>query len=155
ISSVSFNPSAVTGGTSSMGTITLASPAAAGGITVSLSSGDPSVTVPASVSFAAGMTSQTFTATTVGVVTQTVVRVTATLGASNTSGTLTVNPAVILSLTFSPNPVTGGTTSFGTVTLDSPAPAAGLNVALMSNNTGVAPVPPNISIPAGATTGTF
>src|SRR5208282_866108 len=117
VTALSFNPVAVTGGTSSTGTVTIDQAAPAGGIVVSLGSSDPSVTVPASVTVLATKTSQTFTATTVGVANATVVTVTATLGASNQSGTLTVNPAVITSLTFSPGSVTGGVGSVGTLVL--------------------------------------
>src|SRR5208282_5466154 len=75
LTGLSFVPAAVTGGTTSTGTVTIGSAAPAGGFTVSLSSGDPSVMVPAAVTIAAGSTSQTFTATTVGVATQTIVTV--------------------------------------------------------------------------------
>lgn len=60
-----FNPTSVTGGTSSTGTVALAGPAPAGGAVVSLLNGNPSVaTVPASVTIPAGQTSTTFAVTT-------------------------------------------------------------------------------------------
>jgi hypothetical protein len=50
----------VTGGAASQGTVTLTSPAPAGGFAVSLSSGNAAATVPAGVSVAQGATSATF-----------------------------------------------------------------------------------------------
>ena len=157
VMSVTFSPTSVTGGTSSTGTVTLGQAAPTGGITVTLSSGDPSVTVPGTVIVLATKTSQTFTATTVGVATVKPVTVTATVSASSQMGTLTVNPASISSFTFNPNTVTGGTGSVGTVSLNGPAPAAGLTVSLMSSNMSAVTVPAsgNFNIAGGATSGTF
>src|SRR5208282_2095177 len=120
-----------------------------------LNSGDPAVTVPGSVTIAATKTSQTFTATTTGVAMTDMVTVTATVGASNMGGILAVNPATIKTVTFSPSSVTGGVGSVGTVTLNGPAPAAGLTVMLMSNNTSAATVPVSFNIAGAASSGTF
>jgi hypothetical protein len=155
VTGVSFNPTTVTGGTMSTGTVTIGQTAPAGGITVSLGSSDPSVTVPTSATIPAGSTTQTFAATTFGVATAKMVMVTATLVASNSSATLTINPAVINSITLSPASVTGGTGSVGTVVLSGPAPPSGLTVTLMSNNTNAATVPGSFNIAGGASSGTF
>jgi len=65
LASLSLNPSTVTGGNPSTGTITLTSPAPGSGVVVALSSGDTTVaTVPASVTVTAGATNATFTVTT-------------------------------------------------------------------------------------------
>ena len=61
---LTFAPTMVAGGTSSQGTVTLSTPAPAGGAVVTLSSADPRVTVPATVTIAAGSTSASFTAET-------------------------------------------------------------------------------------------
>src|SRR5438445_22208 len=62
LSTLSLNPTTVTGGDSSTGTVTLSGPAPSGGAQVALSSSDTSVaTVPSSVTVAAGATSATFT----------------------------------------------------------------------------------------------
>ncbi|HEY3108188.1 MAG TPA: hypothetical protein VGL23_05515, partial [Chloroflexota bacterium] len=62
LSSLSLNPTTVTGGQSSQGTVTLASPAPAGGVVVALSSSNSAVaTVPASVGVPAGAASASFT----------------------------------------------------------------------------------------------
>lgn len=64
-------------------------------------------------------------------------------------------PGTIQSLTLSPNPVNGGQSSTGTVTLISAAPAGGVVVNLSSDNPGVATVPSTLTIAEGQTTGTF
>jgi len=155
VSSVSFAPASVTGGTGSTGTVTLSAAAPASGATVALASADSSVGVPASVVVPAGSTSQMFAATTTGVPGAKNVQVTATLGTSTASATLTVNPATILSVAFSPASVIGGASSTGTVALSGPAPPAGFTVSLASNMTGVATVPASFNFPGGAQTGTF
>jgi hypothetical protein len=155
VTSVAFSPSAVTGGTSSMGTVTISQAAPASGTTITLSSGDPSVTVPGSVTVSQGNMSQTFTAMTVGVATTRQVTMTATLGASKAMGTLTVNPAVISSVAFNPAPVAGGSRTTGTVTLSGPAPPAGFSVTLSSSDPTTAMVAGSFSFPGGATVGTF
>jgi hypothetical protein len=65
LADLTLNPTTVTGGNPSTGTITLTSAAPAGGVPVALSSHDTTVaTVPASVTVPAGATSTTFTVTT-------------------------------------------------------------------------------------------
>src|SRR5262249_51708292 len=65
LSSLSLAPSTVTGGDTSVGTVTLAGAAPAGGVLVALSSTNTSAaTVPASVTVPAGATSATFTVST-------------------------------------------------------------------------------------------
>ncbi|MCW3055744.1 MAG: hypothetical protein JWN14_4914, partial [Chthonomonadales bacterium] len=55
----------------------------------------------------------------------------------------------------SPNPVIGGNTSTGTVTLSQAAPTGGITVTLSSNNSGVASVPSSVTVAQGQTTATF
>jgi hypothetical protein len=59
--SLSLNPTAVVGGKTSTGTVTLSGPAPTGGMKVSLTSSAGAATVPASVTIPAGKTSATFT----------------------------------------------------------------------------------------------
>jgi uncharacterized repeat protein (TIGR01451 family) len=61
----------------------------------------------------------------------------------------------IQSLTLTPNPVSGGQSSTGTVTLTTPAPAGGALVNLSINDVSVATIPSSITIDEGQTTGTF
>jgi LmbE family N-acetylglucosaminyl deacetylase len=153
LSSFAMSPTSVLGGNSSTGTVTLNSAAPAGGVTVALSAANAAVTVPATVTVAAGATRATFTATTTPVAANTAVTVTGVLGTTRTA-TLTVTAPTLTTLALSPAILAGGGTSTGSVTLSGPAAAAGVTVALTSNNT-VATVPATVTVSAGATSATF
>jgi hypothetical protein len=60
----------------------------------------------------------------------------------------------VTSVTLSSGSVTGGASVTGTVNLSAPAPAGGASVGLASTNP-AASVPPNVSVPAGATSANF
>ena len=92
LSSVSFSPSTVTGGTSSAGTITLTAGAPSGGAVVTLASSQPLVTVPSSVTVPAGAASAKFTASTSAVTAPTSVTVSAIHNGVTRSAVLTVSP---------------------------------------------------------------
>ena len=93
LNAVALNPTSVTGGTTSQGTVTLTSAAPSGGLVVSLSSNVGAATVPANVTVPAGATSATFTIATTTVTTATTVTVTGSFGGATRTATLTVNPA--------------------------------------------------------------
>jgi hypothetical protein len=59
------------------------------------------------------------------------------------------------SLTINPSSVVGGSTAMGTVSLNGPAPAGGLQVQLSSGNTSVATVPASVTVLAGQTSASF
>jgi uncharacterized protein (TIGR03790 family) len=153
VSSLTLSPTSVAGGASTTtNKVTLSSAAPAGGAVVSLSSSDPGVTVPASVTVAAGQTvSPTFTITTSSVAATTFVTISATYNGLTKNATLTVNPIALLSLTLSPTSVVGGaSTTLNKVTLNGPAPAGGIVVNLSSANS-IATVPPSVTVAAGQT----
>ena len=159
LSTISVNPVSVNGGTAATGTVTLGSPAPAGGVVVTLTSSSAAAVVPASVTVAAGARTATFAISTTSVVASTAAVITgSSLGASK-STTLTVNPAVA-SVTFSrlalnPTSVRGGrANSTATITLSAVTPTA-LVVNLASSNTAAARVPLTATVPAGARTVTF
>ena len=160
LSSLSLNPTSVTGGNSSTGTVTLSGPAPTGGAQVALSSSNTTAArVPASVTVAAGATSASFTVSTSAVAASTTVTISAAYGAATRSASLTVTPApppppTLSSLTLNPTSVTGGNSSTGTVTLSGAAPSGGARVALSSSNT-AASVPSSVTVAAGATSATF
>jgi hypothetical protein len=162
LSTFSLNPTLVTAGNSSQGTVTLSGPAPAGGAVVTLANGRPDIaSVPASVTIAAGATGASFTITTgpsfwqgrAGTL------ITASYGGVSRSNLLEVDAApsgVNLSgVALNPASVTGGTSSTGTVTLSGPAPSGGVSVALSISNAAVASVPATVTVVAGATTATF
>jgi trimeric autotransporter adhesin len=93
LSSLSLVPNTVVGGVSSTGTVKLTGAAPSGGISVSLSSSNPSVaTVPPSVTVPSGATSATFNIETVPVSGSTSVTITASLSATTKKSVLQVKP---------------------------------------------------------------
>jgi hypothetical protein len=159
LSSVALNPTSVTGGSPSTGTVTLSGPAPSGGAAVSLwSDNTAAATVPASVTVAAGASSATFTMGTSAVTTSTPVTISALYASVTKTAPLTVLPQALptlSSLTLNPTSVTGGSPSTGTVTLSGPAPVGGATVSLSSGNTAVATVPASVTVAAGASSATF
>ena len=159
LSSLTLNPTSVVGGSeSSTGAVTLSGPAPAGGAQVTLPSDNGAASVPSSVTVSTGATSATFTVNTTPVTASTSVTISGSFGGVSKSATLTVTPAslpTMSSLTLNPSSVVGGVqSSTGTVTLSSPAPAGGAQVVLASDS-GAASVPSTVTVPAGATSGTF
>src|SRR5467141_3968011 len=162
LSSVSLNPTSVTGGNSSTGTVTLSGAAPSGGAVVTLSSSNTTAArTPSSVTVAAGATSATFTISTSAVAASTTVTISGTYGGVSRSASLTVTPApppapTLSSLSVNPTSVVGGVqSSTGTVTLSGAAPSGGAVVALSSSNTAAARVPSSVTVVAGATSATF
>ncbi len=114
LTSLTFNPSYVKGGRLSAATLTLSAPAPSGGLGVALSSDHPSVAHPPSfVIVPGGKTSIVFGVNTFPVKVNTTVMITATAGASQVSGTLTVGTVAAehgVILTWTPSTGDGVTT---------------------------------------------
>ncbi|MBZ5690072.1 MAG: cadherin-like domain-containing protein [Acidobacteriia bacterium] len=156
VASVTLNPASVTGGTSSVGTVTLSGPAPSGGAIVTLTSSNTAVaTVPATVSVAANEATATVTVTSVPVASTTSVLISATYNTSVQTAVLTVTPPGLSSVSLNPTSVQGGTSSTGTVTLSAPAPSGGAVVTLSSSNASAATVPASVTVAANATTAVF
>jgi uncharacterized repeat protein (TIGR03803 family) len=167
VSSVSFNPSSISNGGTSTGTVTLSGPAPSGGSVVGLSDDNPSFfAVPGSVTVPAGGTSATFQGTAHNgfVLSNTLVTTTATLGSSTAQGTVTVTPGInVTAISLNPSTVTAGNSTTATVTIASPAPAGGNEVELsQSQNSHACPLPlvypnnnPIVTVPAGSTSVSF
>jgi hypothetical protein len=92
LTGLSIAPASVTGGGSATGTVTLSGAAPPGGAAVALSEADDAVTVPGTVTVAAGATSTTFAVATAAVTAPRTVTVTASYGGVGKTATLTVNP---------------------------------------------------------------
>ena len=153
ITQISIAQASLAGGQSTEGTVTLSGPAPSG-VSVTLSSSHPTVTVPRSVSVAASATSATFSITTQPVTAMTDVSITATLGSSTQTTVLRVNLRGPTILSFSVDPsVAGGQTLTAAIEIDAPAPDGGVAVALSSDN-GAVRVPATATVPAGATRAT-
>jgi len=154
VGSLSVNPTSVVGGTSSTGTVKLASASPQGGETVTLISRDPSVVVPGSIFVPEGTTSATFQISTNPVQSKTSVVLMAICGELPASATITVLPPSPTSLAVSPTSVPSGISSTGTVTLNGPAPSGGAVLQLSSNSANVV-TPGTVTVVAGSTTATF
>ena len=93
---ISMKPAKVTGGTPSLGTVTLNPPAPAGGATVTLVSSNPAIaSVPATVGVPGGASTASFVVSTAGVSFTTPVTITATFNSTPQSAVLTVAPATM------------------------------------------------------------
>jgi hypothetical protein len=102
VQSLTFAPNEVTGGRTSIGTVTLKAPAGADGARVVLSSNNATVTVPATLTVAAGQVTSTFTASTQPVAAPFTATIGATYGGIGTSAALSIvkdnlPPAVTIS----------------------------------------------------------
>jgi uncharacterized repeat protein (TIGR03803 family) len=151
----SLASTSMTGGTATMGTVTLDGPAGAGGATVALSSNSTVATVQKTLTIPAGSSSGSFTISTLPVSTVSRPTITAQAGPIVEKATLTLLPLLVSGVTVSPNPVGGGTTATGTVMLSGPAPPNGLVVTFGSSNSKIATGPPSVTVPSGATSATF
>ena len=150
VESLHLDPDVVTGGSYSTATVTLDSPAPAGGLTVNLSSSLAAATVPATVTVAAGKTGATFTVNTAPVSATVSATIKAAAGSSSKSENLVIVLPKIKSFTVTPNPVIGGQTAVGEIILTGPAPAGGTTCTLQSF-LGSVTVPATVTIAAGKT----
>lgn len=153
LASLSLSPTSVIGGAGIAGTVTLNGTAAVD-TTVTLSSANPAVNVPASVLVPAGASSATFSATTSAVGANTTGAVTASLGTVTKSVNVTVKAATYVSFTLTPNPVVGGNSVTGTVTMSGPA-AVSTTVTLTNANAHASLPAGPVTIPPGASSATF
>jgi hypothetical protein len=139
------------GGLPIQGTITLTSPAPAGGLSVSLASNSALARVPATVTVPLGNISQTFQIDTVDSSIATTAIITASYGGVVQTARFTIGQ---LALSVALTSVPGGLADIGTVTLPVPAPDGGALIALTSNSPD-AIVPASVMVTAGATVQTF
>lgn len=154
LKSLSLSVTTVYGGSSSTGTVTLSAPAPVGGTSISLASDNAGASVPPTVTVPSGATSATFSVDTTGVDTTLVDTISATLGATTRTAGLTINAAVLSGFSVAPSSVIGGDIATGTISLHGQAGPSGVVAAVTSDNT-AAIVPATVTIPFGATTGTF
>lgn len=136
--------------------VTLVTGAPAGGVTVTLSSSDPSkaVVAPSTVFIPARATAPSAQPQLSGINPGAAV-ITAT-APGFVSGTSAVNVgAPPITVTLDTSTVGLGSSINGTVTLGSPAPSGGTLVVLSANPSGIVTLPSGLNIAAGATTGTF
>jgi len=152
--SVTLSPTSVVGGVvvKANNRVTLSAAAPGGGTVVNLTSGDPTVSVPPSVTVAAGSTAASFAITTTPVSSNLTVSISGTYNGVTKAATLTVTPPALALLALSPSSVVGGvTTTKNYVKLNGPAPSGGISIALTSGNPQIATPPASVTVSAGAT----
>ncbi|MES1227766.1 MAG: hypothetical protein ABUL72_03790, partial [Armatimonadota bacterium] len=153
LTTLTFNPGGVPGGTNTSGVVTLNGAAGPAGVLITLTKGSAVVGMPANVSVLAGQNRAAFLTTTTPVAATTVVTSSAKQGANPAiNGNLTVSKAALMSLTLSQTNIVGGNALVLTARLDGVAPAGGYTVTL-STPTAAANLPASITIPAGKVAG--
>jgi len=147
--SVSFTVDPLTSGNSTWVAVQLTS-APSTPTTVALASSNQSVApVPASVLMPANVAWTQFQMQAGQATSPTPVTITASLNGKSASGTLTVQPAALQSLTISPSSITGGAQPQAIVMLTGQAPPGGASVALSSDSPAVTP-PPSVFVDPGS-----
>jgi hypothetical protein len=148
-----LSPVTVTGGFKTKIKIVLGAAAPAGGVTVSLSSTDPVIPVPSTLTVPAGSTFATVQVTTVPVQNITKADVTASFNGTNITKTGTVKPPAVNSLTLDPTSVASGSTTKvrGVLRLGGKAPAGGFLVNVSSSDKTKVITPATVTVPAGQT----
>ena len=137
------------GGAGALGTVNLAAAAPVGGLTVSLTSGNPAVaSVPASIVVPANARSANFPITTTVVPDTALQLITASFGAETLQNSLTVDP-LLSGIGLSTTTVSAGVGITGAIFLNASAPAGGAVITLVSTDTTLANVPPTVTVPAG------
>ena len=155
LSSLSCSPASLTSGATSTCAVTVTQPAGSGGVAVALASGSSALSVPATVSIPAGVTTATFAATAGAFSSTQTAVVTATLnGSSQTASVILTTPTQGISVSCTPASLASGATSTCTVTLTQPAGAGGATLALASS-TQTLTVPASMSVATGTSTATF
>ncbi len=135
-------------------TLSLSSAAPAGGISIALVSNNPSLSIPANVTVAAGQITASFNATAAAVSGNQTATVTASFGGSTVNTTISLQaPVQLTGLACSPSTLALNATGACTVTL-SKAVASAVVVALSSSSAAIS-LPTSVTIPAGQSSATF
>jgi uncharacterized protein (TIGR03437 family) len=135
------------GGAPFQGTVSLAYPAASGGVAVSLSA-DDGVSVPGSVVVPAGEMSAVFPVMVSGAAAAQAFKVNASLNGSARTAPFEQAPACVRGIAFSSEGVVSGMGAKGAVMLTDPAPGEGVSVDLITNNPSVQ-IAQSVAVPGG------
>ena len=154
--------SSITGAGTAACMATLNTAAPSGGLTLSLSSNNTALTIPATVTIPAGTTSTTFTATAATVTANQTATITATAGGASQIFTIQLiaatqsntNTPDLSDLTCTDSAITGAASDSCSVVLTGAAPASGVTIGLSSDN-GAVTVPPSVTVPSGSITANF
>ncbi|HVR75876.1 MAG TPA: hypothetical protein VMT52_16210, partial [Planctomycetota bacterium] len=157
ITSLVVDPAVLIGGANALATVDLDGPAPPGGWLVNFSSSNLAVaTLPQPFgTVPAGESRISFPVRTARVAAPVDVLIGARHGTDSRSVTLRVLPVAVETVSIDPPAVAGGESSTGTVVLNSPAPAGGVLVSLLTSDEGVAVVPPEVLVPGGEESADF
>ena len=148
--------SAVTGGSTIVGTYNRSYEDADKAVTVLLSSNASGVTLPASITLEAGVTSKSFTVSTTPVAADKLVTIAAKHDNLSFTAEFTVRACTVESISINPGVITASQTAIGTIQLSGPAPANGVIVQIASDNKAAAfSTLTRIVIPKDGTKATF
>lgn len=153
-SEVALSPTAVAGGKSATGTVTLDGKAPAGGVAVTLASNKTAAKVPTTVTVSAGATTAKFTVTTVAGVSNVTASISATANGLLARDTLLITAPTVKAFTLSAATLSPNESVTGTLTITAPAPTGGFPIVLASDSAAL-PAPTKLVIATGATTGSF
>lgn len=152
--SVALAASTVGGGASTVGTVTLAAAAPAGGLQIQVSSNNAAVKVQPSIRIPSGKTTGQFDVLTTGVAKSTTATITAAIGGVSETADLTVTPPTLSGVSVENATVGSGGATHGTVQLSGRAPKGGLVVTLSSNSS-AATVPATVTVNEGEDQASF
>ena len=152
--SVALAASTVGGGASTVGTVTLAAAAPAGGLQIQVSSNNAAVKVQPSIRIPSGKTTGQFDVLTTGVAKSTTATITASIGGVSETADLTVTPPTLSGVSVENATVGSGGATHGTVQLSGRAPKGGLVVTLSSNSS-AATVPATVTVNEGEDQASF
>ncbi|HUA62121.1 MAG TPA: Ig-like domain-containing protein [Verrucomicrobiae bacterium] len=154
VSSLTCNPASLSSNSTSTCTVGLTQAAPTGGASVALTNNNAALSVPVSVTVAAGTTSATFFATTGSLAGSSSATLTATYNGSVSTTISLVTSAQVSTLSCSPSTLGSNSTSTCTVTLTQSAPTGGASVGLTDSNATLT-VPASVVVAAGGTSATF
>ena len=163
LTSVKLNPASLQGGGTAAGTVALTAQAPAGGAVVALSSSNPAiVSVAATMTVPAGVSSYFTLVSTRAVTTTTTAVISATYSGVTRTAIVTATPPALHpttaldSIFLDPSTVQTGTVrTSATLYFTAPTSTGGAVVTLSSSNTSIAALPPSITVPANSSTGAF
>jgi hypothetical protein len=165
LKAITFKPSPVTSGTSTVATVVVTGDPGANGFDVNLSvEGSPAgyTLTPNKLHFQRGTKSLTsimttpYESQTVNRTVDAVMVPTAGYTANTVKGTISVTASSITTFTLTPNPINGGATCVGQITLTAAALEGGANVDIaVSPDNGTVVAPKKVNIPQGQTTVSF
>jgi hypothetical protein len=144
----------VGGYTTSYGAVTLTQIAPAGGVVVALTSSDPAVTLPATVTIPENQIQVFFDIEASEVTTPLEATISATLYGTTLEDVIQVLPPGVQYIYFDSQLQTGQPTT-GTVILHKAAPSGGAVVSVVSSDSAILSVPSTITVPEGETQTTF